>query len=171
MEDIKKGQFAINFFLNFIFFVIGLIVGVFVSEHYYQKGQKDLKKELIESALSEISINVDKNAFPEINDSLKFLESKYPYPLLESNAVQELAVNARIFRNKGDILRNKVYATKFVIDDFNQRVYMRNFIIYIKPISVTEQNSYAYSFYQKNVKPKLIDLYNYIEQHQKELLK
>jgi hypothetical protein len=171
MEDIKRGQFAINFFINFIFFVIGLVVGVFVSEHYYQKGQKDLKKELIESTLSEISVNLDKNAFPEVNDSLKFLESKYPYPLLESNAVQELAVNSKIFRSKGGIFKNKVYATKFIIDDFNQRIYMRNFIIYIKPTSVIEQNSYAYSFYQKNVKPKLMDLNSYVEKHREELLK
>jgi len=152
--------------------LIGIITGIIISEFFYQRNIKDIKKDLLDGAGLDILRNLDKETYPQLFDSVRFEASGQPWRQLSTQGMDQLFSNLLNFRDFENFkeFANLVNATKAALDDFNDRIELRNYSIYQGFEYVSSANPRAYHFYQSIVAPRLKRLKEYIGANYNQLI-
>ncbi|NIM97891.1 MAG: hypothetical protein GTO24_07370 [candidate division Zixibacteria bacterium] len=83
-----------------------------------------------------------------------------------------LYLNILSFKGYGEFVEfvNLVNEVKLAVEDFNDRITLRNNSILLGRGLVTSQNPLAYHYYQWAVRPKLLNLQKYLKSNYDELI-
>ncbi|MDP3024004.1 MAG: hypothetical protein Q8O10_00530 [candidate division Zixibacteria bacterium] len=153
--------------------LIGVVVGYLISMHFYQVTKKEVKEQLINSALVEVSHNTFKGNYPQLFDSIQYAGSGSPWRKLVTTGIDRLYFDAMVFIDYDKFVEfvNIVNEAKLTTDDFNDRITLRNLSILLDPKAPTFHNPKAYHYYQAVVRPAILKLHNYLTSNYKELIK
>jgi hypothetical protein len=165
--------------------IIGYIGGYRISNHFYQiskqESKKDLKEQLINSALVDLAHNTFKRNYPQLFDSIQFASDAGPWRKLATTGIDRLYFDILAFKDRDEDwdkvidLMNIVNTAKLATDDFNDRMTLRNLSVLLGPVFkapylATVQNPSAYQYYHQHVLPALLNLQEYIKKHRKDLV-
>ncbi len=152
--------------------IVGIVTGILISEFFYQRTVKDVKKDLLDGAVMDIIRNMDIESYPQLHDSVKYLKSGQPWRKLSASGIDRLFFSLLSFKNYKSFkeFANLVNEVKLAIDDFNDRISIRNYTIFQGFEYMTPHNPNAFHFYQKEVLPRLITLKEYIRRNYDELV-
>jgi|GEM_PF-3671016 len=152
--------------------LIGVLVGYLISMHFYQVTKKEVKKQLINSALVEVTHNTLERNYPQLFDSIQFSGSVHPWRKLVTTGIDKLYFDIMVFINYDKFVEfvNIVNEAKLSTDDFNDRITLHNLSIFWGPSYTRALNPGAYHYYHQYVLPALLNLQEYIKKHGKELI-
>jgi len=156
--------------------IIGIVVGGFIgygiSIYFYKLNKNEIRKELLDSAIIDLAHNTFKTNFPQLHDSIGYLDSGSPWRKLSTTGMDRLYFNILAFRqyDKFEEFVDAVNEVKLVTDDFNDRITLRNSCILRGNDLVKPHNPRAYDYYQRVVNPRLLRLQDYIRSNYDDLV-
>ncbi len=175
---INKLKIVIN--LRDVFFgvgglVIGGIISLIISNHFYAKSIEEQRKGLIDNAIFEIDLNCSELVYPYYQDTINFREAGRPFPYLRVLSIERLYSNIQTFDLENDSLKdtfiNLVLDCQFQVNFFNDFIRKRNDQFYINAEHVKQYNSTAFELYQVYVLRAVEKLRNFVDKNQQLLTK
>ncbi len=170
----KKARFPLkDVVLATITTMLGTLFGIVISQYFYNRAAVDVQKNLLNGALLELRVDVDRKMFPEYFDSLTYFKSVNPYPKLFTTGTDQLFVNMLTYRGheKFDEFLRLVAEARATMYDFNDRIEIRNRNFQVGSIlsfdlwrkTITTHNPLAYGYYHERVLPRLLRLQTFLE--------
>ncbi|OGC76416.1 MAG: hypothetical protein A2Z27_02170 [candidate division Zixibacteria bacterium RBG_16_50_21] len=146
------------------FTIVGGILGYWTSTHFYEVSEKDERKKLIEGALIELGANSYPGNYPELFDSTAYLSDTGVWRKLLTSGMVRLYFSIFEFKEFPNFEEfvSLVNEVKILVDDFNERITIRNHTIFKGFEYMRPHNPRAYHYYQTVVLPKLKNLLNYL---------
>ena len=175
MRSISK-DVRIAAFSTIVGVVVGAIIGYLVSVHFYElsrrHGKEEERVQLLDSAIIDLAHNTLEGNFPHLYDSTGSAESGRPWRKLVTSGVDRLYFNILAFRSHGDFTSfvDLVNEVKLATDDFNDRMSLRNNCILLGEGYVKAHNPRAYHYYQWIVRPKIVNLLDYLRSNYENLV-
>ena len=161
--------------LTVVSLIIGVVLGVVVSDHYYGKGLIDNRESLINAAISDIEGWQSEDAYPGLHDSAKYAASGKPWPKLSARGIEELSRNIHDFKHfkHYETLRIRVSECVREVEYLNDRLFLRNLSIVSSPNLPglpAEMSPRAYHYFQSDVLPAADSLLGLLKQNKVWLL-
>lgn len=111
--------------------IVGLVIGFYISYHYYEKGLTDTRVSLLDGAITDPLRCHDQRTYPMYFDSVGFHDSGKPWPRLSTAGLEELFRHLLSFEHHTGFPKfaDLVNDAKRSTDNFNDRINLRNFVI------------------------------------------
>jgi len=151
--------------------ILGAVIGYIISDNFYCISQDEFRKDLLDSTKIDLTHNMFKDNYPQLYDSLAYLADTSPWRKLSIGGIDRLYFNILRFKKSEDFVNfvNIVNKTKLSIDDFNNRINLRNNVILQNREIVKLHNPRSYSYFHRYVLPEIQKLHNYILNNYRDL--
>lgn len=155
----------INYLQICLSILFGFIIGMIVSEHYYQKNLEDTRKNLIEVAIIDLEEWKQSDVYPNLHDSVTYSKSGSPWPVLSKSGLEQLNSNIYSFKNCYNFKKIKklVQSCKSKADLFNEKLSLRNMSIIMVKGAASEQSPAAINYFKSVVQPTASELLGFLK--------
>jgi hypothetical protein len=150
------------------YLLLGFLLGLLSTCYFEWRSVHDHKIAVLRGTISEVAINMNPSWYPMYFDSSGYDKAGFTYPVLNDDALRGLSRELWLFledvSTDAERLRfiSMLAETAGIIGEFNERVRLRNTSIVCNTFS-SGQSGHAYNFYQRQVRPKLVECKNLLE--------
>lgn len=152
--------------------ILGALIGLVIADYYHDKNSVEERRFLLDSVEIDFRRSRDSLIYPQLFDSAGYLSSGTVWPKLSFPRLDVLYAKLASFMHyeSYEEFIVLVAAAKTSVDEFNERIALRNLSILISELDTKVFNPGAYHFYQTSVLPKLDSVSNHMNIHRHKLV-